>query len=137
MQPCEKCRVQLMIAHRIDEEGFCVLSDAFRFAYPNQLYKADIALKRMLQMPLVAIRVGVPSRGRATWFLVEYIDGVNYISFAQFSEALFNSRTAAHNMHMNKSEIKKLLGLACSDHDRELIRYSVFRSSGLTSSAAR
>lgn len=38
---------------------------------------------------------------------------------------------------MSKNEIKKLLGLACSDREREVIRYSVFKSSGLTSTAAR
>ena len=38
---------------------------------------------------------------------------------------------------MTKNEIKQLLGLASSDREREIIRYSVFKSSGLTSTAAR
>ena len=38
---------------------------------------------------------------------------------------------------MEKSEVKALLGLAQSDHERELIRYSVFKSSGLTPTTAR
>ena len=88
-------------------------------------------------MPLAAIRVGEPSCGRATWFLVEYIDGVNYVSFAQFSEALYDRRAAAQSLHMTKNEIKQLLGLAASDRERELVRYSVFKSSGLSSTAAR
>lgn len=43
----------------------------------------------MLQMPLACIRVGTPESGKAAWFLVEYVEGVNYTSFAHFSEALF------------------------------------------------
>lgn len=76
MRPCESCKAQLTIVHCLC--GFCVLSEAFCFAYPHQVYKTDIALKRLLQMPLAAIRVSEPCSGRATWFLVEYIDGVNY-----------------------------------------------------------
>ena len=36
-----------------------------------------------------------------------------------------------------KTEVKALLGLALSDRERELIRYSVFKASGISSTAAR
>ena len=38
---------------------------------------------------------------------------------------------------IGKTEVKKLLGLARSDRERELIRYSVCKSSGVSSTAAR
>ena len=38
---------------------------------------------------------------------------------------------------MDKNKIKALLGLATSDRERELIRYSVFNASGLTQTSAR
>lgn len=38
---------------------------------------------------------------------------------------------------MDKNKIKALLGLATSDRERELIRYSVFKASGLTQTGAR
>lgn len=38
---------------------------------------------------------------------------------------------------VEKSEVKALLGLAQSDREKEVIRYSVFKASGLTPTAAR
>ena len=72
-----------------------------------------------------------------TWFLVEHVEGVDYCHFAQFLEAIFKSRTPSQHVGLDKKKVKALLGLACSDREKELIRYSIFKSSGLTASGAR
>lgn len=81
------------VAFRVVEEGYCMLSEAFRAAFPDQTYRAEYAVACFLQMPLAAIRVGIPDSGRSAWFLVEYVEGVDYVNFARFSEAIFHSRT--------------------------------------------
>lgn len=88
-------------------------------------------------MLLASIHVGTPQSGTAAWFLVEYVEGVDYINFAHFSEAIFRSRSPSLPVGMDRSKVKALLGLARSDRERELIRYSVFKTSGLTSTGAR
>lgn len=92
MQPCLECQALLSVASCILEEGLCMLSEGFKLAFPNRVYKSDIAMQRFLQMPLASIRVGMPQSGKAAWFLVEYVEGVNYVYFARFLESLFKSR---------------------------------------------
>ena len=87
--------------------------------------------------PLTAVRVGKPQTGRSAWYLVEFVEGVDYVSFAHFSEAVFRSKTPSQPIGMGKNEVKALLGLARSDRERELVRYSIFKTSGLTSTGAR
>ena len=86
-------------------------------------------------MPLVCIRFGTPKDGTSLWYLVEYIEGVNYNGFACFAEAL------VHRVHSqptsDKTDVKAILQLAQSDRERELFCYSVFKASGLSSTAAR
>ena len=137
VQPCLKCTTLMSVAFRVLEDGYCMLAEAFRLAFPDQKYKADIAMQRFLQMPLALIRVGTPQSGCAAWFLVEYVEGVDFVNFAHFSEAIFRSRTSSQPIGMDRDKIKALLGLARSDRERELIRYSIFKTSGLTSTAAR
>lgn len=114
-----------------------MLSQAFKLAFPHQVYKTDTARQRFLQMPVACIRVGTPESGKVAWFLVEYVEGVDYVNFAHFAEALFTANKPSQSPCINKSEIKGLLGLAQSDRERELIRYSLFKASGLTSSGVR
>ena len=88
-------------------------------------------------MPLASIRVGTPQSGKAAWFLVEYVEGVDYTNFAQYSESIFKLMNSSTPIGMDRDKIKALLGLATSDRERELIRYAVFKTSGLSQTSAR
>ncbi len=35
-----------------------------------------------MQMPLVAIRIGTLLSGQAKWFMLEFVNGINYPKFA-------------------------------------------------------
>ena len=88
-------------------------------------------------MPLSSVRIGTPSSGKSAWYLFEHVEGVNY-NLVQFVEALLASRPPTEGTtSIDKKEIRALLGLAQSDWERALIRYSVFKSSGLSPTAAR
>ena len=136
-QPCSRCSAMLLVAVRVAEAGYCMLAEGFRLAYPDQRYKPDIAIGRLLQMPLASIRVGTPESGKAACFLIEYVPRVDYIDFAHFSQALFKADSPSFAIGLDKKAVKSLLGLAQSDKERELIRYSVFKSSGMSVTAAR
>ena len=85
----------------------------------------------MLQMPLVCIK----PQELNVWYLVEFIESVDYRKFASICDAL--CRSEANSSPITKTEIKSILDLAQSDRERELIRYSVFRASGLSYTATR
>ena len=55
-QPCLQC-TKLSVAARILEDGFCMLSEGFKLAFPDHVCKSDVALQRLLQMPLAAVRI--------------------------------------------------------------------------------
>ena len=136
IQPCSECTAMLNVAKSVATNGYCQLSSAYRSAFPLHTYKPDIARQRLLQMPLACIRLGDLKKGTSCWYLVEYVQGVDYVKFACFANALQDT-TASRSLTIDKGHVKALLGLARSDRERELIRYSVFKSSGLSATAAR
>ena len=126
----------LHVAQAVSSNGFQKLSEAFRAAFPNLTYKQDTARLRLLQMPLVCNRLGDSRKQTQFWYLVEFIEGVDYMKFVHFAAALQSAKPVA-NPAISSSEVKSILSLAQSDRERELIRYSVFKASGLSVTAAR
>ena len=52
-----------------------------------------------------AIRIGSPNSGKSSWFLIEYVEGVNYTNVARFSQALIKSDGQALEVSLDKSAI--------------------------------
>lgn len=75
---CTECDSLLTVAQSIVDAGYAVLSEAFRTAFPKIKYTAEVARRRLLQMPLVSIVVGNPSTGTSLSYLLECQVGVNY-----------------------------------------------------------
>ena len=121
-QPCSKCSALCSVSSHISEYGS--LSDAYKSSFPSLDYRSQNALQLFLQMPLVAVRIGAAESGTSAWYLLEFIDGVNYTQVVQFMEATLQQSVKS----IEKHELKSLLGLAQSDRERELIRYSVFKT---------
>ena len=133
--PCTTCAPLLNIAKQIISSGHMQLSDAFKSAYPAQTYKTDIALARMLQMPVVCVK----PRQCSTWFLCERVEGVDYVKFLSLTDALLNVEGGVANASpsISKSELNAVMTLAQSDQERQLIQYLVFKASGMTYTGAR
>ena len=74
---------------------------------------------------VACVCIGTPGSGKETWCLSQYVEGVDYVTFANFTEALFSDHKQSQSNRINKSEINALLGLAQSDREMELIRYSI------------
>ncbi len=128
---CGKCKTMLNVAQTVLENGYVRLSVDFKSAFPSQKYETDIALQRFLQMPLACVKV----QKLQLWFLVEFKEGVDYLKLVSFVEALCCTKTMS--AQITKVEIKSILQLACSDRERELIRFSAFKASGMSYTAAR
>lgn len=133
-QPCLSCNGLLKVAEVVHKEGFVKLSDAFKLAFPTQSYRTNIARERFLQMPLACVRVGDLKAGNSSWYLVAFMEGVDYDKFANF---LLMNKATTSTSRISKSEIRALVQLAQSDRERELIKCSIFKASGLTPTAAR
>ena len=127
--PCPKCEPLINVAKLVLSNGHIQLSVAFKSAYPTQTYKTDIAIQRFLQMPLVCIK----PKERQTWFLVEFVEGTKYMKFVLFVDALVSKKAAP----VSKGEVRSLLEIAQSNREHELVRYSIFKASGISYTAAR
>lgn len=123
-------------AEIIQEVGICTLSSVFKTVFPEVTYHTPYAKRRLLQMPVVAIRIQEPSSGRAEIHIMELISGVDYLKLGHFLNACANKKSTP-TPSMSKAELKELLHLAQSDKERQLVRYTAFRASGLTKTGAR
>ena len=56
-QPCSGCIGLLSVTKRILDDGFINLNEAFRMSNPGIKYKAKDAKRKLLQMPLAALRI--------------------------------------------------------------------------------
>ena len=86
---CKKCESMIRAAHMVLQNGISSLSNLFRAAFPNVVYIAQQARCRLLQMPLAAIHMGIPSSGNRSIQITMYISGLNYSSFAKSLRQVF------------------------------------------------
>ena len=140
-QCCQRCPPLITTAKALHNRGICPLSHLYREVYPDVKYNSLAAKRRLLQIPVAAIRCGEPQSGRSRTFLMELIPGggdhlyQRIIDF--YLEGLKQSSVNSQSPTMTKAHLMQLLLLAQSDRERECIKYAVFKSSGLSPSAAR
>ena len=132
-QTCTSCESLLSIARSLLENGFVVLAQAFRSAFPNVTYHTSIAKRRVLKMPLAAVRVGLPRSGVSEVYLFEC---VNYHHFQRLLNT-FHLEKTTKRLSMTKQQLKSVLSIAQSVREREIIRYTAVVSSGLSATGAR
>ena len=133
-QLCTDCPGLINAAKLVNDHGFYSLSAAFKSSFPNVSYSSFTAKRKLLLMPLAAITLGEPPSGKAEVYLMEAVNGLDYQKLVNFlGSKLCNGVMTG----LSKEEMKELLSFARSDREREVLRYSVYRASGLTSSAAR
>ena len=66
---CTVCQALLTVAQTVLDNGFVLLAQAFKSAFPNVTYHSHSAKQRLLQTPLAAICVGTPESGLAEVYL--------------------------------------------------------------------
>lgn len=125
------------IASAILDEGYIRLSDAFRMAFPGVTYHSHNAKSRILRLPLAALRLGNPNSGNSEVYLIADSPGNDYRHILNLMTGLLSTVKAGPSSSISKEELKHLLKLAGSDRERECIRYTAWRASGLSQTAAR
>ena len=120
---CFLCPAMIKVANLVIEAGVCSLHSVFKAAFPSVTYHTMNAKRKLLQMPLVAFQ------GNKEVFLMELVEGVDYLKVVHFINVCMVSNTGSKSM--SKLELNKLLLSARTDKEKEL------RASGLTKSSAR
>ena len=138
-QPCTDCYHMLRVAMIILEQNFCKLRKAFEIVSPTVKYSAKRAITKLLQMPLVSVRIGRPSSGMSFTILLEMFAGTDYLKLGmllnQMAEMPMEGPGSSQNME--RSFVKMLLNLAQSPRERECLRVAIVKASGISASKAR
>ncbi len=135
--PCAKCGSVIRVAQLVLTEGYCSLPLAFSIVSPGVKYSAETARRKLLQMPLVAVHVGNPSKGNLFTILLEHCHGVDNSRMSLVVDGMVSSLTTRSPQGMDKNCVKMLLSLAQSDRERECLKYAIFKASGMSSTGAR
>jgi hypothetical protein len=84
----------LNVARSVILNGQSTALNGIKLAYPTQKYKTDIALSRLLQMPLVCIKPYTQN----IWLSFENVEGVDPIKFLSLANALFSTNQAGPSL---------------------------------------
>ena len=73
--PCIQCEAMLHVATLVLSKGYLSLPCAFSIISPGVKYTAEKAQWKLLQMPLIAIRVVSPASGKSFTLLLQCLWG--------------------------------------------------------------
>lgn len=131
-QPCTACIGLLSVAKQILDEGFIKLNEAFAMSTPGVKYKAKDAKRKLLQMPLAALKI--KESKTYTIYLVSKETNLE-LTRSLLKRKDWGSQNTG--MQMSASLVKELLSATESDAERERLTYGIVKSSGLSHTKLR
>ena len=132
-QKCTHCQVMIKAGNIVIAHGLVLLSQVFKACFPDVTYTSTKAKHRLLQLPLVAVTIGISSSGKAEVYLLEALKGLDYAKLTEFMESKMCSKNRSH---FTKEDMKHLLTLAQSNREREVMRHIICQTSQLSATAA-
>ena len=139
-QTCTNCNNMIKAAQMILSRGICDISEVFRHAFPDSTYCSSSAKSRLLQMPVMAVRIGSPSSGTSVLKVIElhpHVDPKMIQLYLNSMKSMFSSTSSVSSPPMQKEHFKEVLAFAQSQREREVLSYAVFKASGMSASRAR
>ena len=131
-QPCKACIGLLSVAKKILHEGFIQLNEAFAMSSPGIKYKAKDAKRKILQMPLAALRIK-ESKHDAIYLVSKETN-------LELTRSLLKRKDCGSQntgVQMTASLVKELLSASESVAERERLTYGIAKSSGLSHTKLR
>ncbi len=126
--------IYLSIGQLVLENEYINLKLVFQSNFDLKNYNPHHARRRVLQMPLACLTIEY-GPGNTECILVKYNQSVDYTSYARY---INKSRCQYLLLRICiKKMLKSLLQLCESDREREILRYAVVKSSGLSLTKAR
>ena len=129
------CDALVSVAENIMECGFCVQSEVFKRVFASFKYNAEIARRKLLQMPLVCIIGGDRNSGKSLSYLLESQQGLNYQAIQNLPTSKLLTSTSSTSL--TKEGLRDILSLAQSSREKELVRYTAFVAGRFSQTSAR
>lgn len=136
-QPCTECDGKVKVAEFILQHSYIKLSDAFAICSPGiTKYSPKDARRKLLQLPLTAIGAGDQKKGTYALYLVKKDSNLSYSLLQSLLNKVLNAQNNATQL-ITKQEVERLLNLADSESEKARLRYSIVKSSGISSTKAK
>ena len=132
---CTKCDRLLQAAQIILDNIICSLSFVFKSVYPESTYNSEAAKSRILQLPVVAVRIGSPSSGISEISVMEHMSGVDYVKLRTILSV--NPKAMSTKPAMTKEDVQHILSFAQNRQERETLVYTFCKAARLSATSAR
>ena len=134
-QPCLECASLIEIGNEIKKEGYLRLNRAFSISNPGDTYKSTHAKRKLLQIPLAAIKIADKECGGQ---LVYLVDKNSNLATARGLLKLLHAKPCNNApAGLSKETIKNLFQLSESEAERERLTFAISKASGLSSTKLR
>ena len=134
LQPCSECLSLIEIGNEISREGYMRLNKAFSVSNPGQTYKSTHAKRKLLQIPLAAIKIPAEDCGGKIVYLVD--KNANFAT-AKGLLKLLHAQSHSNAPRLTKETVKDLFQLSESESERERLTYAISKASGLSTTKLR
>ncbi len=105
------------------DHGLLPMSKLFKTSFPCVTYNSAHSKRKLLQMPLAAVRLRSSEGSQNEIYIMEKVNGFNYGSFAKFLTK--NLQLCSHKRsQMTKEDLQRLLLISQTDRERKFIRYA-------------
>ena len=131
-QPCKAWVGLIGVAKQILQKGFLKLNEAFTMSSPGIKYKAKDAKRKLLQMPLAALRIK-EANSDAIYLVAK---GSNL----KLAKSLLEKKDCGSKNtgnQMSASLVRELLSASESEAERERLTYGIVKASGLSDTKLR
>ena len=126
---CDTCLPLINAAKEVECQQIVKLRTLFCNHFKSSSYKTDKAIRRLMQLPVVVLKV------KGTLYVLEYATQTDYHKLTQVIENLIPCEKMS--LGLDRESLKALCDLASSEADRKLVKAAASASlSGVQAKAA-
>ena len=128
---CKDCLALVGFAKYLEMGCIVELSTAYKKFFPLIGYKADQAVRKVMQMPVSVVQMSLQGPGSQKLFVIANVPGMDVQRFARLAEKCL-PQTQTKTV-ITKAMLKDLCNLASSESDRLLIKFACCKGQNLSS----
>ena len=134
-EQCQECLCLVEFAQNVKKSGIIELAATYKRSFPNIVYKSDLAVRKIMQLPVCVFGMAVIGPVSRKMYVTEKIEGVDYNSFVSLSEKVWQKQNSSSNM--DRQTVGELCNLASSQADKLLIKYVCCEAQELSMNKSR
>ena len=127
---CKECTALVNFAHKVQKECVVELATAYKFCFPLVNYKADQAIRKLMQMPVTTVHMSLKGPGSQRLYVLESMPGVDLKNVVKLAEKCFSQNSPKTGI--TKAMLQNLCRLATNESDSLLIKYACCKGQNLT-----